>query len=67
VIGVQIAAPPSDGEANNELREYFASILDLKKRQVNIQFGGKSRNKVISVTDITVEEVYEKIKKEFNG
>jgi len=45
----------------------FCLEFGLTKRQVNIQFGGKSRNKVISVIDITVEEVYEKIKKEFNG
>jgi hypothetical protein len=38
VVSVAIAAPPRDGEANQELIEYIASVLDLKKSQVSFDF-----------------------------
>lgn len=33
-VGVQINAPPSEGEANTELVKYMASILGLRKSDV---------------------------------
>ena len=48
-IGVQIAAPPRDGEANDEVCEYMASVLALKKRNVFLQSGQKARNKQVCV------------------
>lgn len=30
-IGIQIAAPPVDGEANTELIKYLSSVLAIKK------------------------------------
>ena len=35
-VGVQIAAPPVDGEANTELVRYIASILGLRKSDVSL-------------------------------
>ena len=35
-IGVQIAAPPRDGEANTELVRYIAQVLDMKKSAVSL-------------------------------
>lgn len=36
-MGVAIAAPPTDGEANTELIRYLAEVLDLKKSQVSLE------------------------------
>ena len=33
-VGVQIAAPPVDGEANTELVKYLSKLLGVKKSQV---------------------------------
>lgn len=33
-VGVQINAPPSEGEANTELVKYMASVLGLRKSDV---------------------------------
>lgn len=33
-VGVAIAAPPSDGEANTELIAYLAKVLQLKKSEL---------------------------------
>jgi hypothetical protein len=35
-IGIQIAAPPVDGEANTEIVKYVASILGLRKSDVTL-------------------------------
>uniref|UniRef100_A0A8D8EV41 UPF0235 protein C15orf40 homolog n=1 Tax=Culex pipiens TaxID=7175 RepID=A0A8D8EV41_CULPI len=46
-VGVQIAAPPIDGEANTELVKYLAKLLDLRKSDVSLDRGSKSRQKTI--------------------
>ncbi|XP_058446784.1 UPF0235 protein C15orf40 homolog [Malaya genurostris] len=46
-IGIQIAAPPIDGEANTELVKYLAKLLELRKSDVSLDKGSKSRQKTI--------------------
>lgn len=48
-VGVQIAAPPVEGEANTELVKYMAKVLGVRKSDVSLDRGSKSRNKVILV------------------
>lgn len=36
-VGVSIAAPPTDGEANAELVRYLAEVLALKKSQISLE------------------------------
>nr|XP_022902041.1 UPF0235 protein C15orf40 homolog isoform X2 [Onthophagus taurus] len=36
-VGVQINAPPTDGEANTELLKYISSILGLRKSDVHLE------------------------------
>lgn len=45
-IGVAIAAPPKEGEANEELLSHLALVLEVKKNTVYLDKGSKSRNKV---------------------
>ncbi|XP_050582246.1 UPF0235 protein C15orf40 homolog [Bombus affinis] len=63
-VGVAISAPPVEGEANTELVKYLASILGMRKSDVSLDRGSKSRHKVIIVSGITVEKVLEKLKGE---
>ncbi|XP_077989525.1 UPF0235 protein C15orf40 homolog [Glandiceps talaboti] len=62
-VGVQIAAPPVDGEANTELVRYLASVLSLRKSHVELDKGSKSRSKTIKITDtnLSVDEVVDKL------
>ncbi|KAF0974996.1 hypothetical protein FDP41_005749 [Naegleria fowleri] len=48
-IGVQIGAPPKEGEANKELCEYIAGVLGLAKSKVSLDKGGKSKHKIVLV------------------
>lgn len=48
-VSVQIAAPPIDGEANTELVKYIAKVLQLRKSDVSVDRGSKSREKTILI------------------
>ncbi|XP_038623246.1 UPF0235 protein C15orf40 homolog [Tachyglossus aculeatus] len=64
-VGVAIAAPPSEGEANAELCRFLAKILELRKSDVVLDRGGKSREKVIKILSATTpEEILAKLKKQ---
>ncbi|XP_039245973.1 UPF0235 protein C15orf40 homolog isoform X2 [Pipra filicauda] len=64
-VGVAIAAPPSEGEANAELCRYLSKVLEVKKSDVVLEKGGKSRDKVVKISvSMTPDEILEKLKKE---
>ncbi|CAI2382946.1 unnamed protein product [Moneuplotes crassus] len=66
-VNLSITAPPKDGKANGNICEFLAETLGIKKRQVEIAKGGKSKNKVAIInadTGLTAEEVYELLKEE---
>ncbi|KAL9652120.1 hypothetical protein ABK040_015943 [Willaertia magna] len=48
-ISIQIAAQPKEGEANKELCEYISDIFSISKSKVNVDKGGKSKNKIIVI------------------
>ncbi|KAJ0229191.1 Uncharacterized protein HA466_0318590 [Hirschfeldia incana] len=58
-VGVQIDAPARDGEANAALLEYMSSVLGVKRRQVSLGSGSKSRVKVVIVEDMTQQRVFQ--------
>nr|BAK02850.1 predicted protein [Hordeum vulgare subsp. vulgare] len=62
-VGVQIDAPARDGEANAALVDFISSVLGVKKREVSIGSGSKSREKVVLVQDATLKGVFEALKK----
>lgn len=60
-VGVQIAAPPVEGEANTELVKYFSKVLGLRKSDVSLDRGSKSRSKILVISSevISVERTIE--------
>ncbi|XP_023712182.1 UPF0235 protein C15orf40 homolog, partial [Cryptotermes secundus] len=65
-VGVQISAPPVEGEANTELVKYMAAVLGIRKSDVSLDKGSRSRQKTVVVTHgtLTAEEITEKLKQE---
>ncbi|XP_012415471.1 UPF0235 protein C15orf40 homolog [Trichechus manatus latirostris] len=64
-VNVAIAAPPSEGEANAELCHYLSKVLELRKSDVVLDKGGKSREKVVKIlASTTPEEILEKLQKQ---
>lgn len=46
-LGVRLAAPPREGQANTELIDLVAKCLCVKKHQLELVSGEKSREKII--------------------
>ncbi|XP_037009490.2 UPF0235 protein C15orf40 homolog [Artibeus jamaicensis] len=64
-VSVAIAAPPSEGEANAELCRYLSKVLELRKSDVILDKGAKSREKVVKLLASTSpEEVLQKLEKQ---
>ena len=60
-IKVRIAAPPSDNEANEALIKFLAEILGVPKSRLDIVAGASGRDKLVSVVDMDVETVHQRI------
>ncbi|KAL6551944.1 hypothetical protein OROGR_008098 [Orobanche gracilis] len=58
-LGVQIDAPAKDGEANVALLEYISSVIGVKRRQVSIGYGSKSRDKLVVIQEVKIQSVFE--------
>ncbi|XP_020504542.1 UPF0235 protein C15orf40 homolog [Labrus bergylta] len=62
-VGIAIAAPPTDGEANTELIRYLAEVLELKKSHISLDKGSRSRDKLIKVdSSLSEEEVLRRLR-----
>ena len=57
VVRISLAAPPVDGQANEELIRFLAGRLHVPRRYVSIISGAGSKNKVILVEGIAELEV----------
>lgn len=68
-VGIQISAPPVEGEANTELVKYLSSVLGVRKSDVTLDRGSRSRQKTIVLSKgiLTVEQVMAKLKVAFNS
>jgi uncharacterized protein (TIGR00251 family) len=60
-IKVRIAAPPTDSESNQTLIDFLSEILGVPKTRLDIVAGAAGRDKLISVVDMDVETVHQRI------
>lgn len=60
-IKVRIAAPPTDSEANETLIDFLSEILGVPRSRLDIVAGTTGRDKLISVVDMDVETVHQRI------
>jgi uncharacterized protein len=60
-LKVKVTAQPVEGAANEACIKLLAKELGLKKSQLEIFAGAKSRNKTVLVKDITRAELEKKI------
>jgi len=52
-LKLRLAAPPVDGEANEECIRFLSKLLGIGKGQIEIVSGLASRNKIIRITGIS--------------
>ena len=56
VLKIRLAAPPVEGQANEELVRLLAELFDAPRRRIAILSGQSSKNKVVSVSGVSVDE-----------
>ena len=56
-LKVSLTTPPIEGRANEACIDFFAKLLKVARSSVTIASGQSSRNKVIRVVGVTVEQV----------
>jgi uncharacterized protein len=60
-LKVSLTAPPVGGKANEACIEFFANLLKVPRSSVTIAAGQTSRNKVIRVAGLTVQQVRDRL------
>ncbi|MBA7587986.1 hypothetical protein ES708_30034 [subsurface metagenome] len=61
VLQVKIAAPPIKGKANERLVAFLSRLLSVSKSRVNITRGHTSRSKLITINDLSREDIIERL------
>ena len=61
LIRIRIQSPPVDGKANKALLKFMATKLGLKRRQIRITAGESSRNKQLTLSGITPQQLLERL------
>jgi uncharacterized protein len=56
-LKVKVHAPALEGRANEELCEFIAETLGLHTRAVTVAQGDKSRQKLLAIDGLTLDEV----------
>jgi uncharacterized protein (TIGR00251 family) len=60
-LKVKLTAPPVEGAANEALIDLLVERLGVRRSHVEIVAGLKSRTKMVSVIDLTPEEVQQRL------
>ncbi|CRH01356.1 conserved protein, unknown function [Plasmodium relictum] len=61
VLNINIQEQPINNQSNLAIINYFSDILQLKKRDISIVSGLKSRDKVLMISNISLEDLNNKI------
>lgn len=61
VIHIRVAAPPVEGAANRACAEVLAEAFGLRRAQVLLVGGERSRDKRFALADITADEAARRI------
>lgn len=56
-IKIKLRAPAVEGKANAALRSFLSKELRIAERQIALEHGSKSREKIIRIDGLSEEEV----------
>ena len=60
-LRIRVSAPAVEGKANAALVEFLARVLDVRTRRVEIVAGQGGLDKILSILDLSPEEVQARI------
>jgi uncharacterized protein (TIGR00251 family) len=61
-VRIRLTAPPVEGAANEALVAFLSSVLRVPKRDIELVSGQTARNKVVSVSGLSPEEVLARLR-----
>jgi uncharacterized protein len=56
-LKIAMQAPPVDGRANEALIDWLSTLLGVSRRQLTIDAGLRSRNKIIRIRSVSAADV----------
>lgn len=56
-LRLKVHAPASEGRANDELCDFLARVLKISRHNVRLAHGERSRQKLIQIDGLTLDEV----------
>lgn len=59
---IKLTAPPVEGAANALLIKYIADLLGLRKQDVQLVSGDKSREKTLRISGLSLEDIKTRLK-----
>lgn len=60
-VRIRVSAPPVKGKANKALIKFLSKVLKVRKSQIEIVAGEKGLDKIVSILDLSAEQVQERI------
>ena len=60
-VRIRVAAPPVEGKANKEIIKFLSKLFKIPKSNIQIIGGEKSKNKIVLLQGIDLEDVRGKI------
>lgn len=60
-IRVRCQAPALEGRANEAVTDFLASVLGVRRSAVELVSGRRSRDKVVTVTGLSLEEAHARL------
>ena len=64
-VEIALAAPPVDGAANEELVRFVAKLLAVRQRDIVLVRGESSREKLLAVSGLSVQEIESRLRAAF--
>ncbi len=61
-VKIALTAPPVEGAANKALAEFLAKLLGVHRSSVSLVSGETSRQKLVRVAGVSLEQAVEKLK-----
>ncbi len=60
-VKIHLSAPPVDNEANEQLINFLSDVLSVAKSRIEIVAGATGRDKLVSILDIDLETVQQRL------
>lgn len=61
VLYVKITAPPVEGAANANLVKFLAKMLGLRRQDITLISGTKSREKKLLISGLTLQDIRDRL------